>query len=73
MEKKSILRRSILYKTEVDQLENLIDDDGQQISHLERIISEASAKKLLKVGTWQKVEKFEDNRKWIQMEKTEKI
>ena len=73
MEKQSILRRPILYETEVELVEYLYGDEGQLISIMEKIISEATAKQLLRVGNWEKVEKFALGRNWTQMEMTEKI
>ena len=73
MEKHSILRRPILYETEVELVEYLYGEAGQLISILEKIISEATAKQMLKDGTWQKVEKFELGRKWVQMQKKEQL
>lgn len=73
MEKNTILRRSILHEKEVDQIEYLYADDGHLMSIMERIISDVTAKQLLKSGTWIKVEKSEMGRKWVQVEQTEQI
>ena len=54
MEKKSILRRLIIFETEVEQVEELYGNNGQLFSDMENKHTRSHIQKAGKFGNWEK-------------------